>query len=243
MFGNEYIDISESILDKYIKSIHVIDAPFYIRSLFVRNFLNSKERYKKYKTELEKTSRYEIHFDFGGTAFQRRNYIGSALSFDKSILDIGCGEGFYAIPFAAKIEDSYYAIDINEELLEIVQRKANTKEIDNIITFLSIDHFLEAYNGEQVDVILTEVIEHMSQDEAKKLIQDICNQIEFDHFMITTPNFDFNPFYEQSGFRHDDHKWEMTQEQFRLWILEIIQDMNLQCEFVAIGDGVNNRRA
>jgi SAM-dependent methyltransferase len=256
MFGNEYIDISDSILDKYIKSIHVIDAPFYIRSLFVRHFLSSKERFKKYKAEIEKTARYDIRFDFGSTGLQRRNYIARALSFDRSILDVGCGEGYYAIPFAGKIEGSYYAVDINEQLLETVKRKASTKDIDNISTHTSIDHFLEQYSGEQIDVILTEVIEHMSQDEAGILIQHICRQIDFVDFIITTPNADFNPFYELSGFRHDDHKWEMSQVEFKLWFSDVVKgifdtsrgsqtsgaEVEVQFEFVAIGDEVNNIR-
>lgn len=243
MFGNEYIDISDSVLDKYIKSIHVIDAPFYIRNLFVRNFLSSRERFKKYKAELERTDRYDIQFAYGGTAMQRRNYIGSVLPFDKSILDVGCGEGFYAIPFAGKIEMSYYAIDINEELLEKVNRKAESKEIGNLVTFGSIDAFLDSYNGEQVDVILTEVIEHMSQDEARQLIHQIGEQVDFDSFIITTPNADFNPYYELSGFRHDDHKWEMGEAAFRDWMQGVVDEMkvpDLHAEFVAIGDGVND---
>ncbi|ULL14156.1 methyltransferase domain-containing protein [Paenibacillus sp. H1-7] len=240
VFGNENIDISDSILDKYIKSIQIIDAPFYIRSLFVRNFLPSRERFKKYKAELEKTPRYDIQFDFGGTAMQRRNYITNALPFDKSILDVGCGEGFYAIPFAGKIDGTYYAVDINEEVLQSMLHKAGAKEIDNIVGFPSVDRFLEEYNGERVDVIMTEVIEHMSEEEAQQLIRHICSHVDFDRFVITTPNFDFNPFYELSGFRHDDHKWEMRQEPFRQWLTEIIEQFDLQCEFVAIGDGVNN---
>lgn len=239
MFGNEYIDISESILDKYIKSINVIDAPFYIRSLFVRHFLSSKDRFRNYKDDLENTSRYDIRFDYGGTGLQRRNYIARALPFDKSILDVGCGEGFYALPFSTKIEGSYYAIDINEDLLDVVSRKAKSKEIDNIVPFSSIDRFLEAYNGEQVDIILTEVIEHMNEDEAKGLIRQICEQVDFDNFIITTPNSDFNEFYELSGFRHEDHKWEMGQAAFQQWLMDVIRETKLDYEFVAIGDGVN----
>jgi len=240
MQGNEYIDISDSILTKYIKSMNVIDAPFYIRSLFVRNFLSTRDRFHKYKAELERTERYDIKFAYGGTALQRRNYIGGALDFDKSILDVGCGEGFYAIPFAGKIEGSYYAVDINEELLTKVRRKAEAKELDNIVTFGSIDHFLESYNGEQVDVIMTEVIEHMSQDEAKELIHRICSHVDFDSFIITTPNSDFNRYYELSDFRHDDHKWEMGEEAFQQWMRDVIKEANLHAEFVAVGDGVNN---
>lgn len=237
--GNEYIDISDSILEKYIKSVHVIDAPFYIRNLFVRNFLTSREQYRKFKTELEQTSLYEIRFDFGGTALQRRNYIGRLLSYDKSILDVGCGEGYYAFPFAPKLEGSYYAIDINETLLEALNRKARSKEIDNIATFGSLASFLETYSGEQVDIILTEVIEHMSEEEAVQLILQLYRNVDFDRFIITTPNADFNPFYELSEFRHADHRWEMGQEQFQQWLLHVLKDTDIECEFVGIGDAVN----
>jgi len=240
MFSDEYIDISDDILIKYVKSIQIIDAPFYIRSLFARNFLASRDRFKKYKEELEKTDRYAIQLAFGGTAQQRRSYIGSVLPFDKSILDVGCGEGYYAIPFASKIEEaSYYAVDINETLLEAVERKAKAKALDNIATFPSIDRFLEEYNGEQVDVVLTEVIEHMSLEEAGALIRQICGQVDFDHFVLTTPNAEFNAFFELSDFRHDDHKWELGRSEFEKWLLDAINDQPVECKFVAIGDGVN----
>ncbi|WP_138755689.1 class I SAM-dependent methyltransferase [Paenibacillus sinopodophylli] len=239
MFSEEYIDISDDILIKYVKSIQIIDAPFYIRSLFARNFLASRDRFKKYKAELEKTERYAIQLAFGGTAQQRRSYIGSVLPFDKSILDVGCGEGFYAIPFAAKTEATYYAVDIEESLLEIVQRKAKAKELDNIATYSSIDRFLESYNGEQVDIVMTEVIEHMSLDEAGALIRQICAAVDFDQFVLTTPNAEFNAYYELSDFRHDDHKWELGREAFEQWLLEELRTQNVDCQFVAIGDGVN----
>ncbi|TVX93639.1 methyltransferase domain-containing protein [Paenibacillus agilis] len=240
MFGNENIDISDSIIEKYIKSMNIIDAPYYIRSLFVRIFLSSKDRYRKYKAQLEATSRYHIQFEQGGTAMQRRNFIGNILPFNKSILDVGCGEGFYAIPYAGKVDAHYYAVDINEDLLQVVQRKANAKEIDNIATYSSIDHFVETYNGEQVDVILTEVIEHMSEKEAKQLIQYIFTQIDFDHFIVTTPNADFNSFYELSEFRHDDHRWEMGKHNFEAWFAEVASAYEYPYEFAAIGDRVND---
>lgn len=239
IFGKEFIDISDSILSKYIKSVHVMDAPFYIRSLFVRNFLSSRDRFKRYKAELERTDKYDIQFAYGGTELQRRQYIGNVLPFDKAIVDVGCGEGFYALSFAGKIEDSYYAIDINEELLEKVKHKAEARELENIVTSSSIDQFLESYSGERVDVILTEVIEHMSLEEAEQLIRQICAKVDFDRFIITTPNADFNRYYELSGFRHDDHKWELGEAAFRQWMIGIIGNLDVQGEFVAIGDCVN----
>lgn len=239
MFGDEDIDISDAILDKYIRSLNVIDAPFYIRSLFARNFLNSKERFRKYKADVERTERYTIGLEFGGTAMQRRSFIAGVLPFDKPILDIGCGEGFYAIPFAGKIESTYYAIDVNVELLEVIERKAKAREIDNIAAFHSLHHFLESYNGEQVDVILTEVIEHMSEVEAAEIIQQVCRNVDFDRFIITTPNADFNGYYELEGFRHEDHKWEMSQKAFQQWFTETVEGLPVEIEFFMVGDRVD----
>lgn len=239
MFGDEYIDISDAILDKYIRSLNVIDAPFYIRSLFARNFLSSRERYKKYKADIEQTSRYAISLEYGGTAMQRRSYISGVLPFNKPILDVGCGEGFYAIPFAGKIESTYYAVDVNEELLEVVARKAAARQVDNIATFRSLDHFLESYNGEIVDVILTEVIEHMDTAAAAGLIRQICSQVNYDRLIITTPNADFNRYYELDGFRHEDHKWEMGQEAFRQWFADTVSGVDMAYTFVTMGDCVD----
>ncbi|MFB9274182.1 methyltransferase domain-containing protein [Cohnella cellulosilytica] len=239
MFGDEHIDISDAILDKYIRSLNVIDAPFYIRSLFARNFLSTRERYKKYKADIEQTSRYEIALEYGGTAMQRRHFISGVLPFNKPIVDVGCGEGFYAIPFAGKIESTYYAVDVNEELLGVVARKAAARQIDNIATFRSLDHFLEFYNEEKVDVILTEVIEHMDTDAAAALIRQICSQVDFDRLIVTTPNADFNRYYELDGFRHEDHKWEMGQEAFQQWFADMVRGISVTYEFVTIGDCVD----
>ncbi|MED1796685.1 class I SAM-dependent methyltransferase [Brevibacillus nitrificans] len=242
MFGKEYIDISENILDKYVKSMQVIDAPFYIRSLFARNFLTSRDRFKKYKEALEASARYAICFDFGNTAQQRRSYIANLLPFNKPIVDIGCGEGFYAIPFAKKIEECYYAIDTNQEALQITARKAEKKEMENVIPFPSLDHFLAEYNSEKVDVILTEVIEHMSEEDARQLILQIVQNVDFDTFILTTPNADFNAFYEICHFRHEDHKWEMGEKEFQTWFLTFMPEELWHIEFVSIGDAVNGVR-
>ncbi|AIQ38802.1 class I SAM-dependent methyltransferase [Paenibacillus sp. FSL R5-0912] len=242
IFGDEYIDISDRILDKYIRSLNVIDAPFYIRSLFARSFLTTRELFKRYKASIEQTEQASIGLEYGGTAMQRRTFISSVLPFNKPILDIGCGEGFYAIPFAGKIESTYYAVDINAELLEVVNRKAKAKQIDNIATFGSLDHFLESYNGEQVDVILTEVVEHMSEDEAAALIRQIIGSVDFAQLIVTTPNADFNRYYELEGFRHEDHKWEMGIDAFREWFTDTIQGLAVEAEYGMVGDRVDEIR-
>ena len=241
MFAPEYLDLSESSLEKAIRSINVIDAPFYIRNLFLVNFLNSRSHFKKFKASLEQTDRYKIEFDFGSTGTQRREFHREQLAFDKAILDVGCGEGAYALPFASKLASHhYYAIDIDPTCLEIVEKKALRRNIENLSLYASLADFLAVYNEETVDIILTEVIEHMPLEQAKKLIVQLLKQVNFATFIITTPNAAFNQFYELADkFRHDDHEWEMKEEDFEAWIKDILDHHPCTYEFVAIGDKVN----
>lgn len=90
-----------------------------------------------------------------------------------------------------------------------------------------------------MDVILTEVIEHMPTKMARKLIRKIVQHIDFATFIITTPNSEFNTFYGLEGFRHDDHDWEMSTAEFQTWLIEMIDEKIVTIEFYAIGDAVN----
>ncbi len=56
--------------------------------------------------------------------------------------------------------------------------------------------------------------------------------------VITTPNQEFNKFYElDEELRHDDHKWEFGKEEFRNWISGILEKEEIS--YVEIGDNVD----
>ena len=205
------------------------------------NFLNAKSRFEKFKTALEETSRYNIVLKFGVSGVQRREFHREYLAFDKAILDVGCGEGAYALPFAAKLEDHpYYAIDIDPTCLESIKKKAARRNMDNIFLYPSLADFLVTYHEETVDIILTEVIEHMALDQAEKLLNQLLKKVRFATFIVTTPNASFNQFYELANkFRHDDHQWEMTEEEFQAWMKGILDPYPCTYEFVAVGDQVD----
>lgn len=239
--SEEYIDMNDETIEKFTKSIQAINAPFYIRYLFVRNLLVSKQKFRKYKGELEMCNHYPITFAFGGTSTQRRDFITNELHFDKPILDIGCGSGFYALPFSKKIADkNYYAIDIDPEILEKLKWRLEQKKNENVILYESLDHFLETYeNDEEVDVVLTEVIEHIPIRKAKAFMKQILSSVSFDRFVITTPNSEFNKFYELEGMRHDDHKWEMSKSEFQEWMSSIVANTPFEFEWKGVGDMVD----
>lgn len=242
--SDEYIYLDQGSTEKYLNSIERLDAPFFIRYLFSRNMFQSKNQFNKYKARLEKTDLYDsVKLEHGNTAMQRRDAIRKVVSFDRPILDVGCGEGFYAIPFSQKLKDGtdYYAIDINREMLDKVENKAKKKDINNITTYSGIDEFLKSYKGAKTDVILTEVIEHMPADQSAVLIQKILDGVDFDKLVITVPNKEFNQFYmiEDDQFRHDDHDWEPTEAEFQQMISAKIPE-TFNVEFVNIGDTVND---
>ena len=242
--SDEYIQVDSGTIEKYMNAIERLNAPFFIRYLFSRNILNDKNNFEKYKPRLENSNLYHsMNMCYGDTATQRRSKIKTLLAFDKPILDVGCGEGFYALSFASilKNDNIYHAVDIDKTLTKVVTTKASRKNIDNISTHNHIDEFLEIYDGETVvDILLTEVIEHMPIEQSEQLIQKILAGIKFDKFIITVPNKEFNQFYMIGAdeFRHSDHDWEPTFEQFTTFIQKTIPT-TYKLNFLNMGDTVN----
>jgi small RNA 2'-O-methyltransferase len=239
LMNRTLFDMTDDTIEKYIRNLKVIDAPFFIRYLFARNVLTKKERFRRFKAPLEETSKYEIDFAFGNTATQRKDWITNHLKFDLPIIDIGCGEGAYTIPYSKKIAPHFvHAIDIDEGAREKVKQKVTRQEIDNVILYHSLDHFLENELEEKVDVLLTEVVEHMSEEEAGKLLTEVIQKINVNKLFLTTPNRDFNQFY-QIHLRHDDHKWEKNEAEFKAWLEAIILADGWNLFYQGIGDRVN----
>ncbi|MEH7387940.1 class I SAM-dependent methyltransferase [Bacillus sp. JJ1521] len=233
-----YFDMTNETIEKYIRNINAIDAPFFIRYLFVRNVLTKKEKFHRYKGLIEETSQYQIDFAFGNTANQRKDWITRQLEFRLPIIDVGCGEGAYSIPFSTNIiPHLVHSIDIDEAALLKVSEKANRHDISNIVLYESIDQFLANYTNELADVLLTEVIEHMDEKSAEELILKIIQHVNCHKLIITTPNRDFNQFYDIE-LRHYDHQWEMNEQEFKSWIQSILPpDWNYS--YHGIGDKVN----
>jgi 2-polyprenyl-3-methyl-5-hydroxy-6-metoxy-1,4-benzoquinol methylase len=186
-----------------------------------------------------------IKLQYGNTGQQRRDYITKLIEFNKSIVDIGCGEGFYAIPFAGLLQKKkdtlkYYAIDINDDELKIVKRRSIEEGLKNIVLLSSHEQMKMHCDG-VYDVIMTEVVEHMEKEESQTIIKWVLDNIKYNRIIITTPNFDFNVHYNMdTKFRHHDHHWELTQEQFKQYVGETLNSYkDIKVTFLDIGDMVD----
>ncbi|KAL1138791.1 hypothetical protein AAG570_008853 [Ranatra chinensis] len=67
-------------------------------------------------------------------------------------------------------------------------------------------------------VVAIELIEHLFPDTLEQLPYSIFGIIQPDIALFTTPNADFNVLFPNfTGFRHDDHKFEWSRQQFIDW--------------------------
>ena len=51
-----------------------------------------------------------------------------------STVDLGCGYGTFTIPAARKNKGTIYALDIEEEMIQAVQKKASESGLENVLS-------------------------------------------------------------------------------------------------------------
>ena len=251
---NNDLYITDDEIDKYLACLIVIDSPYFVRYLFKCYFLKTQSLFNQYKALLETSSKEKLELEFGNNLTQRTNFIKKHLDFKSHIVDVGCGEGHYVREFAPKIDKNgleYHAIDIDQERIENVKRLCERRGIENVATWSTIDEFTCPDNSV---IIMTEIIEHMTKENAVVLIGKILKW-PFKSLIITTPNKKFNNNYQllEDDVRHEDHKFEFNIEDFMSLIKELVCNgddsnsdndnigiNNMHVEFFDIGDKVNS---
>ncbi|KAK7086396.1 Small RNA 2'-O-methyltransferase [Halocaridina rubra] len=93
-------------------------------------------------------------------------------------------------------------------------------------------------------VTMIELIEHMYPADVSLLAENVFKRIKPKLVIVTTPNSDFNHFipdFVPGTFRHWDHKFEWTEEEFRNWCHEIVlNNVDYDVEISGCGLGPNN---
>ncbi len=79
---------------------------------------------------------------------------------DSTFIDIGCGVGFAAIPFAKKMpEGKVYACDISEEMLEMLKKEIDKAGVKNV-TPVKMDEVSVPLPDAIADVVLMQNLHH-----------------------------------------------------------------------------------
>ncbi len=87
--------------------------------------------------------------------FDNVNEILKYIKVGMTVLDHGCGPGFYTIPIAKKVGDEglVYAVDSDEKQIRVLQRKLERLNIHNVKTIVSRD--LSQIPSNTVDFLLS----------------------------------------------------------------------------------------
>ncbi len=251
--NNEPNFIGDDNIAKYIRCMNIIDAPYFLRYLFKIRFIKGMNTFKRniegfgvVKDELSKNKNKKIEMTFGDTWQARQMAIEERLEFKNDIVDVGCGEGKYITRFSKFMKGKkYFAIDVDDEVRADAERRVKNKGLKDVKFYKSTLDFwgsddYEKNQTDRLDVICTEVIEHMPVEDAKAMMSDILS-LPIDTLIVTTPDVRFNVNYFMEGMRHDDHDWEPTRKEFEDFMKDCFKEVSKEytMEWFPIGDVVD----
>lgn len=222
--------------DQIAKAIRQVPSmPYFCAYLAGHHLIRSPKQFEDLKSTMESKVEGDVSLVQGNTHDLRIKTITSKLDMNRPILDIGCGEFKYAKKVSRKFKSTYYAMDLEENLKEFLFLKDKCKMDIHFTTDLDEYMFTEP-----VQVIISEVIEHMTEEALESLLSYL-KTIPVYSIQVSCPNIAFNINYGLEGFRRDDHLREYTLEEFKIFVEKLpFHRSHLHIE--GIGDTVNNNQ-
>jgi 3' terminal RNA ribose 2'-O-methyltransferase Hen1 len=162
----------------------------------------------------------------------------------KTVLDLGCGEGKLLKPLLQdKAFERIVGMDVSWRSLETARRRlymdqmpdAQRKRIELLHGSLMYrDKRLEGFDAATV----IEVIEHLDPPRLAAFERVLFECAQPKAAIITTPNSEYNTKFETlpaGQFRHKDHRFEWTRQEFSAWAHSIGERFGYSVRFLPIG--------
>lgn len=160
----------------------------------------------------------------------------------ETIVDFGSGEGklsthlgfLTGVREILAVEPSQRAQLHAMERFEKAKRRPNFAEVKP--QFGSLFYLDERLCQKDV-MILCEVMEHIDEDRLPNVMQTIFRYYQPTTLLMTTPNHEYNEVYEmQQKFRHRDHRFEWTRQEFMSWCNSFTKEYPYDFTYQGIGD-------
>jgi len=160
-----------------------------------------------------------------------------------SIVDLGCGEGkLLKMLLKEKQFTRILGMDVSIRSLEIAQEKI--KRIpERLRQHIELIHGSLMYRDNRLAgfdaAAVVEVIEHLDPPRLAAFERVLFEFARPETVVITTPNAEYNVKWESlpaGKFRHADHRFEWTREEFQHWANGICERFGYSVRFLPIGE-------
>ena len=177
-------------------------------------------------------------------AVQRRGAVLAALksASARTVADLGCGEGVLLAELASDRRfGRILGVDVSARSLSIAARRLRGRtehepgRVELIQSSLVYrDDRLAGFDA----AVLMEVIEHVDPPRLAALEGSVFGHAAPRTVIVTTPNAEYNVRYETlpaGQFRHRDHRFEWSREQFHGWAAAVAARHGYRVRFVPVG--------
>jgi 3' terminal RNA ribose 2'-O-methyltransferase Hen1 len=163
----------------------------------------------------------------------------------KRVLDLGCGEGKLlralleekSLTEIVGMDVSYRSLEIANQRLKLDRMPAKQKERLKLMqgSLMYRDKRIAGYDAATV----IEVIEHLDSPRLAAFERVLFESARPRTVIVTTPNAEYNvklATLPAGHFRHRDHRFEWTREQFRQWAGRISERFGYDMRFLPVGE-------
>jgi 3' terminal RNA ribose 2'-O-methyltransferase Hen1 len=161
------------------------------------------------------------------------------------VADVGCGEGALLRHLVAdRTFTTVIGTDVAPRELERAERRLHLDEAsDEQRARVRLLQSSVTYSDDRIAgldaIVLMEVVEHVDPERLPAFETSVFAAARPAAVVVTTPNAEHNVRFERLAagrFRHSDHRFEWTRDEFRAWATAVGDRHGYTTEFRPVGD-------